>query len=193
MKILRNANYDYVSNGVSEASGYTKWYDWNTVKKHTRYMNIIITIMLIVIAFSCRQLLQEMIDLPTVIFIIFGGIVFFLVVITPIHEVLHLIPLSRGALDNKCIITMSHGTVSALYNGHINLSQSLTSLILPFTVFLVLFGIGAIFTNGIIKIVFLYLLILSSFGSYTDVYMFFYSIKHIGKNDIVFGLYKKES
>jgi len=37
------------------------------------------------------------------------------------------------------------------------------------------------------------LLILSSFGSYTDIYMFFYSLKHIRKNDIVFGLYKKEN
>ena len=98
MRILRNADYDYASNGVSEANGYTKWYDWNIVKKHIRIINIVITTLL-----------------------------------------------------------------------------------------------GAIFTSGVIKIVFLYLLILSSFGSYTDIYMFFYSMKHIGKNDIVFGLYKKEN
>lgn len=134
-----------------------------------------------------------MVDIPTLIFIILGGIVFWLVIITPIHEILHLIPLSKGVLNDKCIITVGHGTVSAIYNGYSNLSQQLISFILPFAVFLVLLGLGAIFTSGVIKIVFLYLLILSSFGSYTDIYMFFYSMKHIGKNDIVFGLYKKEN
>ena len=193
MRISRNADYDYVFYDVSETNGYTKWYDWNIVKKHTRIINIIITTVLVIVAFSCRQLLRNMIDLPTVIFIILGGIIFFLVVITPIHEILHLIPLSKGVLDDKCIITVGHGTVSAIYNGYTNLYQQLISLILPFTVFLILLGLGAIFTTGVIKIVFLYLLILSSFGSYTDIYMFFYSMKHIGKNDIVFGLYKKEN
>ena len=193
MRISRNADYDYVFYDVSETNGYTKWYDWNIVKKHTRIINIIITTVLVIVAFSCRQLLRNMIDLPTVIFIILGGIIFFLVVITPIHEILHLIPLSKGVLDDKCIITVGHGTVSAIYNGYTNLYQQLISLILPFTAFLILLGLGAIFTTGVIKIVFLYLLILSSFGSYTDIYMFFYSMKHIGKNDIVFGLYKKEN
>ena len=96
-------------------------------------------------------------------------------------------------LDNRCIITVGHGTASAIYNGYTNLYQQLISLILPFTFFLVLLGLGAIFTTGIIKIVFLYLLILSCGGSYTDIYMFFYCMKHIGKNDIIFGLYKKEN
>ena len=133
-----------------------------------------------------------MVDIPTLFLIIFGGTVFWLIVITPIHEILHLIPLSKGILDDKCVITVGHGTVSAIYNGYISLYQHLISLILPFTLFLVLLGLGVIFTTGVTKIVFLYLLVVSSFGSYTDIYMFFYSIKHIGKNDIIFGLYKKE-
>ena len=193
MRILRNADYDYASNDVSETNGYTKWYDWNIVKKHARIINIIITTTLVIVAFSYRQLLRDMVDVPTLFFIIFGGIVFWLIVITPLHEILHLLPLSKGVLDNKCVITVGHGTVSAIYNGYTHLYQQLISLILPFAVFLVLLGLGTIFTTGVMKIVFLYLLILSSFGSYTDIYMFFYSMKHIGKNDIVFGLYKKES
>lgn len=193
MRILRNADYDYVSNNVSETNGYTKWYDWNIVKKHTRIINIIITTILVLFAFSCRQSLRDILDITSLILIILGGLLFWLAIIVPIHEMLHLIPLSKGVLDNKCIITVGHGTVSAIYNGYTNLYQQLISLILPFTVFLVLLGLGAIFTTGVVKIVFLYLLILSSFGSYTDIYMFFYSMKHIGKNDIVFGLYKKEN
>ncbi len=191
MRISRNADYDYAFYAVSETNGYTKWYDWKIVKKHARIINIIMTITLVVIAFSYRQLLRDMVDMSTLIFIMLGGIVFWLVVITPIHEILHLIPLSKGVLDNKCVITVGHGTASAMYNGYTNLYQQLISLILPFAVFLVLLGLGVIFTTGVTKIVFLYLLILSSFGSYTDIYMFFYSMKHIGKNDIVFGLYKK--
>lgn len=193
MRISKNADYDYAFYNVSETNGYTKWYDWNIVKKHTRIINIIITTTLVIIAFSYRQLLRDIVDVPTLFLIIFGGTVFWLVVITPIHEILHLIPLSKGILDNKCVITVGNGTVSAIYNGYISLYQHLISLILPFAVFLVLLGLGAIFTSGVVKIVFLYLLILSSFGSYTDIYMFFYSMKHIGKKDIVFGLYKKEN
>lgn len=192
MRVLRNAEYEYASNDVSETNGYTKWYDWNIVKKHTRIINIIITTIFVIFAFSYRQLLRDMVDIPTLIFIILCGIIFWLVVITPIHEILHLIPLSKGVFDNKCVITVGRGTVSAIYNGYTNLYQHLIGLILPFAVFLVLLGLGAILTTGVKKIVFLYLLILSSFGSYTDIYMFFYSLKHIGKNDIIFGLYKKE-
>ena len=193
MRVLKNANYNYDVNNVSEINGYTKWYDWNVVKKHTRVINIIITTILIILAFSFRQSLRNTLDMTSFILVLIGGILFCLVIITPIHEILHLIPLSKGILDNKCIITVGQGVVSAIYNGYINLYQQLISLVLPFTVFLVFFGFGAIFTTGVIKIIFLYLLILSSFGSYTDIYMFFYSMKHIGKNDIVFGLYKKES
>ena len=193
MRILRNAEYDYASNDVSETNGYTKWYDWNIVKKHIRIINIVLTIAFVIVAFSYRQLLRDMVDIPTLIFIIIGGIIFWLGVITPIHEILHLVPLSKGVLDNKCVITVRHGTVSAIYNGYTNLYQQLIGLILPFAVFLVLLGLAAIFTTGVAKIFFLYLLILSFFGSYTDIYMFFYSIKHIGKNDIIFGLYKKEN
>ena len=192
MRITRNADYNYTFYDISETNGYTKWYDWNIVKKHTCIINIIITITLVIIAFFYRQLLRDMVDIPTLFLIIFGGTVFWLIVITPIHEILHLIPLSKGILDDKCVITVGHGTVSAIYNGYISLYQHLISLILPFTLFLVLLGLGVIFTTGVTKIVFLYLLVLSSFGSYTDIYMFFYSIKHIGKNDIIFGLYKKE-
>ena len=193
MRVLKNANYNYDANNVSEINGYTKWYDWNVVKKHTRVINIIITTILIILAFSFRQSLRNTLDMKSFILVLIGGILFWLVIITPIHEILHLIPLSKGILDNKCIITVGQGVVSAIYNGYINLYQQLISLVLPFTVFLVFFGFGAIFTTGVIKIIFLYLLILSSFGSYTDIYMFFYSMKHIGKNDVVFGLYKKEN
>ena len=193
MRVLKNAKYNYDTNNVSEINGYTKWYDWNVVKKHTRVINIIITTILIILAFSFRQSLRNTLDMTSFILVLIGGILFWPVIITPIHEILHLIPLSKGILDDKCIITVGQGVVSAIYNGYISLYQQLISLVLPFTVFLVFFGFGAIFTTGVIKIIFLYLLILSSFGSYTDIYMFFYSMKHIGKNDIVFGLYKKES
>ncbi len=191
MRISKNADYDYASNDVSEINGYSKWYNWNIIKKHTRIINIIITTILAISVFLFRKSLRDQLDITSLIFIIFGGITFWLVVITPIHEILHLIPLSKGSLDNKCIITVGHGTVSALYNGYTNLYQELISLILPFAVFLVLLGLGAIFTTGVIRIIFLYLLILSSWGSYTDIYMFFYCMKHLGKNDIIFGLYKK--
>ena len=65
MRILRNADYDYDSNNVSEINGYTKWYDWNIVKKHTRIINIIITIILVIVAFSFRQSLRDILDITS--------------------------------------------------------------------------------------------------------------------------------
>ena len=92
-----------------------------------------------------------------------------------------------------CPTVIIHLLSSTPLDKGIRCNISCIGVILPFSVFLVLLGLGAIFTTGVIKIIFLYLLILSSFGSYTDIYMFFYSMKHIKKNDIIFGLYKKEN
>ena len=44
MRITRNADYNYTFYDISETNGYTKWYDWNIVKKHACIINIIITI-----------------------------------------------------------------------------------------------------------------------------------------------------
>ena len=93
---------DYWLELLFETNGYTKWYDWNIVKKHTRIINIIITTIFVIFAFSYRQLLRDIVDIQTLIYIILCGITFWLVVITPIHEILHLIPLSKGVFDNKC-------------------------------------------------------------------------------------------
>lgn len=191
MRISRNADFDYISNGISETNGYIKWYNWNEVKKYTRIINITILTILVVLAFLFRKSLLGTFDIITLAFIMLGSIVFWLIFITPVHEILHLLPLSKGVLDNKCVITVGHGTVSALYNGYVNLYQQLISLILPFSVFFIVLSISAILTTGIARVVLLYLLLLSSYGSYTDIFMFFYCIKHIRKNDIIFGIYKK--
>ncbi|MBR6808495.1 MAG: DUF3267 domain-containing protein [Clostridia bacterium] len=192
MKLLKNADYDYVTNGITEENGYTKWYDWTTVRKHTRIIYMILMLMLVITAFAFRNLLRGTVGVRSFLKIILVGILFWLAVITPLHEILHLLPLSKGKLDSKCIITVGKGTASALYNGHTKYCDHLISLILPFSVFFVLLGAVTVLTKGTVSFFFLYLLILSSLGSYTDVYMFFYSMKHIGKNDVIFGLYKKE-
>ena len=59
MKIIKNADYDYASNGITETNGYIKWYDWNIVRKHTRIINTIITTIFIIFAFSVRQSLAN--------------------------------------------------------------------------------------------------------------------------------------
>ena len=39
----------------------------------------------------------------------------------------------------------------------------------------------------------LHLLIMSCISSYTDIYMVFYILRHVSRNDIIFGMYKKDS
>lgn len=86
MVVLRNADYDYDSYNVSEANRYVKWYDWNTVQKHSRILNIVIPALVAVSAFMLRQKMRDMLDVTSWIFLIIVGTVFFFGVITPIHE-----------------------------------------------------------------------------------------------------------
>lgn len=190
MKFQLNAEYDYTGHEISEANGYTKWYDWNTVKKHTNIMNLIIWFTLTVGAFLFREQLN-IYGITSMFVGIFSAIVIWLIIITPLHEILHLLPLSKGKLDDKCIISINIKAVSALYNEHCSRTQHLICLILPFLFLGAILTFAVFLSNGIWRLFFVFLLIMSCYGSYTDIYMFFYVVKHVRKNEMIFGLYKK--
>ena len=122
---------------------------------------------------------------------IFSAIVIWLIIITPLHEILHLLSLSKGKLDDKCIISINIKAVSALYNEHCSRTQYLICLILPFLFLGAILTFAVFLSNGIWRLFFVFLLIMSCYGSHTDIYMFFYVVKHVRKNEMIFGLYKK--
>ncbi len=192
MKIAVNADYDYSSYGVTEANGYDKWYHWEKVKRHTGIIFWAVTLLCIAVARFTKEIRRGVLEDKTFLIILGVCILIWLFVITPLHEILHILPLSKGKLGNGCIISIGKGTVSAIYNGFVTRKQYLMCLVLPFLFFAVLLGTLAFFTTGILKVSFILLLILSSLGSYTDIYMFFYSLKNLKKDDVLFGLYRKQ-
>lgn len=192
MKVKINAEYDYTGNNVSEKSGYSKWYDWNRVKKHIRTINIILWAILTAFAFMFRNYFAHY-GIINFFIVLVLAIIVWLFIITPIHEVLHLLPLSKGNLNDRCIITVGKGTASALYNGHHSRNQEIISLLLPFLFFTVLLFCCVFLTSGMLQLFFIFLLALSCYGSYTDIYMIFYVIKHIKNDELIFGLYKKQN
>ncbi len=192
MKVKINADYDYEKYGITQENGYTKWYDWKTVKKHITIINILIIALLFVSSFMFSGKILALTDKATRIGVALFCCVFHLLVMTFIHEILHLIVFSKGKLNDKCIITFGKGTASSIYNGKITRNIQLLSLAAPALVLSVIFIIGAIFTQGIIRYAFGFMVLLTVYGSYTDIYMIFYCLKHIDKNDVIFGLYKKK-
>lgn len=100
------------------------------------------------------------------------------------------IPQSGFKLNEKCVITIGQGAVSAIYNGITNKFNLCVSMLLPVVVLTGILCIFLLLSATQIKNIILFLLILNVYGGYTDIYMFFYIIKRIHKNDKTFGLYR---
>ena len=122
-----------------------------------------------------------------------SAILIFVFIITPLHEILHLLPKSGFKLDEKCVITIGQGAVSAIYNGITNKFKLCVSMLFPVVVLTGILCVFLLLSATQIKNIILFLLILNVYGSYTDIYMFFYITKRIRKNDRIFGLYRFDS
>lgn len=192
MKYSKNAKYDYGINDINEENGYTKWYNKETNGKKLRLAGTYSQAFMIAVLVGVSRLFTEDIKafgiLQIILILVLNAIILMLI-IAPMREILHLLPLSKGRFDCKCI--MSFRNHFSVYNGCVNRIQILISLALPLLVFISGFGLSAVFTSGIVRFFALFILVESCFICYSDVYMFFFCMKNIGKNDTVFGEYKK--
>lgn len=190
MKILKSAKYDY--GGISKSTEFEKWYDKDKIKKKIRTVSIytrciIIAVFIMATRPYSEQLKEFGLNLLWIMPLI--GVAA-LVTMVYLRGVIRLIPLSKGRLDGKCILSLK-GTDWAVYNGEITRTQALASLILPFIVFVIAFSVAVIFTGGIVRYSFLCLLITSCASCATDVAMLIHVIRNIEKNAVIFGEYKK--
>ncbi len=128
-----------------------------------------------------------------VVIVALGALATLLIVIVPVHEIIHLLVMSKGKLDDKCIITMGGGAVSALYNGPVPRNRQIVCLVLPCLFFAVVLTIAVMVSHGLLRLYFVYLLVMSCISSYTDIYMTIYVLKHIKKDEIIFGIYKTKN
>ncbi len=100
-------------------------------------------------------------------------------IISFVHEILHLSVLSKGKLNDKCEIAFGKGVASAIYKGSVSRCT------------VIVYIIGVVFTTGIIKSSFALMLLMTAYGSYTDIYIVFYTLKTVKKYEMIYGLYKK--
>lgn len=192
MKYSKNAKYDYEINGINEENSYTKWYNKEITGKNLRLAGTYSQAFMVAVLIGVSRVFAEDIKafgIPKIILLLALNAIILMLIIAPMREILHLLPVSKGRLDEKCI--MSFKNHFSVYNGSVNRSQILISLALPLIVFISGFGLSAVFTSGIVRFFALFILVESCFICYPDVYMFFFCMKNIGKNDTVFGEYKK--
>ena len=192
MKYSKNAKYDYEINGINEENGYTKWYNKEITGKKFRLAGTYSQAFMVAVLIGVSRVFAEDIKafgIPKIILLLALNAIILLLIVAPMREILHLLPVSKGRLDEKCI--MSFKNHFSVYNGCVNRIQILISLALPLLVFISGFGLSAVFTSGIVRFFALFILVESCFMCHSDIYMLFFCIKNIGKNDTVFGEYKK--
>ena len=190
MKFQKKVQYEYEANGITEENGFTKWYHWEKVKTPVRILQYVFVVLFLVLGRVFKEELSGYGKMNVVIAAL-SALLTLLVVVIPLHELLHLLVMSKGKLDDRCIITYGQGAVSAVYNGYMTRAQQIICLFTPFLVFAVVFALLVAFTGGLLRLYFIYLLIMSCISSYTDIYMIFYVLRHVGRKDVIFGIYKK--
>ena len=172
MKIIKKYKYDYEANGITEENGYVKWHFWEKVKMPVRITGVVLVAILFILSRLFKDELMIYGKTKTVI-AAFLALATLLIIVVPVHEIIHLLVMSKGKLDDKCIITAGGGAVSAAYNGHVSRNRYLVCLVAPFAFFVAVFILAALLTNGIIRVYFFYLVVMSCLSSYTDIYMIF--------------------
>lgn len=192
MKYSKNAKYEYEINGINEENGYTKWYNKEIIGKKLRLTGTYSQAFLVVLMITVSRFFAD--DIKTfgiskIIGFLIINVIILLLAVAPMREILHFLPVSKGRLDEKCI--MSFKNHLSVYNGNVNRAQILISLALPLVVFVAVFVTAAVLTSGIMRYLAIFLLVESVYMCYADIFMFFFCMKNIGKNDTVFGEYKK--
>ena len=142
MKYSKNAKYDYEINGINEENGYTKWYNKEITGKKFRLAGTYSQAFMVAVLIGVSRVFAEDIKafgIPKIILLLALNAIILMLIIAPMREFIHLIPVSKGRLDRKCI--MSFRNHFSVYNGSVNRSQILISLALPLIVFIPVFGL----------------------------------------------------
>ena len=186
MKICRDINYNDF--GITEENGWKVSYDWEKLRKIFKKFDIAIPIFCALLG---RVLAQTTTifnyGIISILLCVAAAVFIFIFILTPIHEILHLIPLAGFKLDNKCYIIIGKVTVSAFYTREITNKQNCVSLITPFIVLGLIITLIIIFSSGILKTCAIIILMLHVGGSYRDIFMFFYLIKNFSSKTIFYG------
>lgn len=175
LKICKKLNDEsiYNANGITAENGWVRSYDWKPLKKKMNAMYIILIALSVIFINILKSQYPEFNKNDFILAVIFALFSFFFV-LTPIHEMLHLVGFSRDFLGKNTYIIIGLGVFSTFYAGEISRKRLCFALILPFVSIATVIAVSSVFASGILLYVLLSLLWFHTLGSSSDIYMFFY-------------------
>jgi len=179
VKIQKQKQIDYDGIGYGESDGWQPMYEWDKMKKIIVPGNIVV----IALAAAAMSFLTRLAG--STVFVVLSALAYLLVVV-PIHELLHLAALTPNVFSGKCHIFVGFSAVSAFYDGEISRGRSLLSSILPFAAITIAFGLLGL----IVRDIWVYaavVALMNAGGSWTDILMFFRTLRYIPRDAIVYG------
>ncbi len=193
MKIIKNAKYEYAKNNINEESGYVKWYD-TTETGIVRIIAIVLSYVgLLVFLSICSDTIKQNFKVPKEaleVAVYFCGVMIMIFIVPLLWKTIQLAIASKGQLDKKCILNLKNPSIS-VYNGKITRKRAVVCLIVPGVLFVLLFSILTVLTNGVQKTFFLLMLFRIILCATDDIGTLWCLLRNVGKNDIIFGEYKR--
>lgn len=195
MKITKNANCDYEKNNISEYSGYIKWYN----RAETTINRIVFIVLsyagLLLFLYSpLFQTIKSSFKAPkgnmeTFLFFVVEFVIIILII--PLFwRIMQLAIVSKGKLNENCVLKIK-GSFTCIYNEKLTRRTALISLIVPGVLFVLLFSILTVLSDGVQKTFFLLMLYRTLLCATEDIGIIWCITRHVGKEDIIFGEYKK--
>lgn len=168
--------------GYESRKDWTIWYKWDKVKKVIKFGNIIMPIVLSIISIIITKTLTKDINILQALIIL----LIYLLLIVPFHEILHLFAESPNIFSKKCRIAIGVTTFSASFDGEVTRKQHLICLLSPCVSITIILLIILIFFHTLLPYI-LFILVMNLGGSWTDIYIFFYILKNVPKQAIIYG------
>jgi hypothetical protein len=196
MKLCRKLNIEeiYKENGITAENGWLDNYNWRGLKRKSNILLLFIIIFMIIIFNIIEHRYVEFDKIEFRIILLISAL-FFIFILTPIHELIHVLCYSSNIFDKKSFIIIEKFSIGAFYAGIVSRKRLCITLIIPFIVFSIIQITLILITSELIRLFFIYELILHVAGCYTDIMMFCYYIigKRFSKETIYLGgkyLYK---
>ena len=191
LKICRKFDDEsiYNANGIIAGNGWIRSYDWKPLKKKLNAMYVILIVISVVFINILKRQYPEFNKTEFIRAVLFA-LFTFIFVLTPVHEVLHLVGFTRNFFGNNSYIILSIGAVSAFYAGEVSRKKLCFSLILPFVAIAAVIVAAIVFTSGNTLYFLFCLLWCHTLGSSSDIYMFFYYCfsKKFSSKTRIFGI-----
>ena len=193
MKIVKNAIYEYEKNNINEESGYTKWYNKAEILIN-RIIGVILSYgILLIFLHICSDAIKQNFKVPKEAFEVvsfFCGVLIIIFAVPILWKVIQFVITSKGRLDEKCIFSIKNPSAS-VYNKKTTRKCAVICLIVPGILFILLFSILTILSDGVQKLFFILMVFRTMLCATDDIGTLWCLLRYVGKNDVIFGEYKK--